>query len=105
PQRERRRRGKSKNIHHRGHREHREDKDWKKRRAEAFDRKSPPFAQNAKDGAPSSSGVGWPQNPNPRPRHTLRAWGTRASVPRFLHYAARRARMQREEKVGPLRSE
>jgi len=51
-----------KSIHHRGHGEHRgrkEKKRPKEKKAEVFDRKSPPFAQNAKDGAPSSPGVGW----------------------------------------------
>jgi hypothetical protein len=49
----------------RAQRKRREEEDWKRRGTEASGRKSPPFAQNAKDGAPSSSRVKrrWKRNP------------------------------------------
>jgi hypothetical protein len=37
----------------------REEKRREEKRREAFDRKSPPFAKDAKSGAPSRSLVGW----------------------------------------------
>ena len=40
----------------------------------ALDRKSPPFAKNAKDGAPSSSVVAWRNGRNPRGRSELRPY-------------------------------
>jgi hypothetical protein len=40
------------------HREHREKKEGKKGELVALDRKNPPFAKGAKDGAPSRSFIG-----------------------------------------------
>jgi len=65
------------------------EEDRKRRGTEVTDRKSPPFAKDAKDEAPSSSSVGWHWKRNPRPTRKPGVWGTRRTDLKVGHYKSK----------------
>ena len=66
-----------------------ENKRKEEKRTEVTDRKSPPFAKDAKDEAPSSSSVGWHWKRNPRPTRKPGVWGTRRTDLKVGHYKSK----------------